>query len=198
MVRRFRFLLTSTARMRGFSLVELIVVIAIFSVISMTVLANHSKFNSTVLLSSLAYDVALTIREAQVYGVSVRTFGNQFQLGYGLRFQESNEYIFFADLDKNSRYDPGVDEIVKELGIGRGHSITRLCAYTTNSSHCTDSADPIEHLDIVFVRPEPDANITTNEPLTYSRAEITVSAPGGAERVIVVQSTGQISVGDGS
>ncbi len=47
-------------------------------------LANHERFNSSILLDSLAYDIALSIREAQVYGLSVRGINADFQVGYGV------------------------------------------------------------------------------------------------------------------
>ena len=86
----------------AFTLIELLVVMAIFSVISLLILANHSRFNSSVLLGSLAYDMALSVRQAQVYGVSVQTFNANFQVGYGVHFTTGNSYIFFADTGDGS------------------------------------------------------------------------------------------------
>lgn len=180
---------------RGFTLVELLVVLSILTVISSILLANHTRFNSTVLLTSLAYDVALSVREAQVYGVSVRQFSDDFQVGYGVHFSTSNSYAFFADTNANQIYDDGVDSIIRSYSLSRGHAIQSFCGVTSvGVERCSDSETPITFLDVVFFRPDPDAIMKSNEAGTYSRAIITVSAPTGDTRTIEVASTGQISV----
>ena len=53
---------------KGFTLVELLVTIVIFVIITGVVLVNSNKFDSSVLLHNFTYDVALTIKQAQTYG----------------------------------------------------------------------------------------------------------------------------------
>jgi prepilin-type N-terminal cleavage/methylation domain-containing protein len=188
------------AECRGFSIVELLVVVAIFSVISLIVLANHSQFNSSVLLGSFAYNIGLSIREAQVYGVSVREYNSNFQVGYGIHFEGTGGYIFFADVDADKQYDADDDAVVKNYAAGQGHTIQMFCGITSDGDHeCTDgsTAVTIQHLDIVFYRPEPDANISSDQSGLYSGAEITVASPSGETRTISVASTGQIAISNG-
>jgi len=181
---------------RGFSLIELLVVISVFSMITMVILANHSRFNGSVLLGNLAYDVGLSVREAQVYGLSVKQFGSQFQVGYGVHFSDSSTYILFADVNRNNRYDIGTDSIIETNSLGKGHSILHYCAETSlGTLSCSDSGgSPITYLDIVFFRPDPDATISTNEPTIYSRGMVVVTSPAGETRTVTIASTGQISV----
>jgi prepilin-type N-terminal cleavage/methylation domain-containing protein len=184
---------------RAFSLIELIVVIAIFSIISMLVLANHSRFNSSVLLGSLAYDIALSIREAQVYGLSVKQFSNQFQVGYGVTFSKNDptHYIFFVDTNANKKYDAATDAELQRYSVGLGHTITKFCGVSTSGvSQCSDgsTAVTIDHLDVVFFRPEPDANISSSEPGNYSEGTVVVASPNKNAKTILIMSTGQISV----
>lgn len=184
-----------SARFRAFSLIELLVAVSIFLVISTVILANHSRFNSSVLLGSLAYDVALSVREAQVFGLSVRQFSSSFQVGYGLRFSGNNSYIFFVDTNGNKKYDDGVDSIVRSYALSRGHTILRFCGITAAAlEECSDSATPITNLDIVFFRPDPDAIISSNEPGVYSSGKVVITSPGGDTRTVNIASTGQISV----
>lgn len=181
--------------LRAFSLIELLVAVSIFLVISTVILANHSRFNSSVLLGSLAYDVALSIREAQVFGLSVRQFGSGFQVGYGVHFTNSNTYVFFVDVNANKKYDEATDSIVRTYTLSRGHTFQRFCG--TNSigiEKCSDSASPITHLDIVFLRPDPDAVISSSEPGVYSSGRVIVTSPSGDTRTVQIASTGQISV----
>jgi len=180
----------------GFSIIELLVSISILALISTIVLANHTRFNGSVLLGSLAYDIALSVREAQVFGVSVRQYNNEFQLGYGVHFSGTTSYELFVDGNKNRLFDTE-DTIIKTFNVQRGFTLKSFCGITSeNVSYCsTDLQNPITHLAIVFLRPEPDAFITSNDPgVFYSRGAITVTSPGGNTRVVDVASTGQISV----
>ena len=172
----------------AFSLIEMLVVISIFTLISIIILANHSRFNSSVLLGSLAYNIALSVRQAQVYGVSVQSAPNStgFETGYGMHFTTGTSYVLFADMNKNKRYDDG-DSIVKTYSIGRGHTVTGFCGGTTCSPEITS-------LDVVFIRPNPDANMTDNNGVSYPSATITVSSTVDLTRTVRVASTGQIYV----
>ncbi len=181
---------------RAFSLVELLVVISIFFVISTVILANHSRFNSSVLLGNLAYDIALSIRQAQVYGVSTRQYSSQFQIGYGVRFSDQGSYAFFTDVNANQRYDQDQDTIIQTYSLGRGYSLVRYCGVSADGVElCSDGANPIQYLDITFLRPNPDANIVSDSSAVLSTARIVVRSQSGETRTISVASTGQISVG---
>jgi|CXWL01.1.fsa_nt_gi prepilin-type N-terminal cleavage/methylation domain-containing protein len=190
---------------RGFSLLELLVVITIFSVISLVILANHSRFNSSVLLGSLAYKIALSVREAQVYGLSVQgQLSNvqgqlsNFQVGYGVHFAGGTTYILFADLNANKKYDgTPTDSIVKSYTVSQGHTISEFCGIRSTGQHDCAVGNSITYLDVVFFRPNPDAIMTSSAfqyPSSYSSAEITVSSPAGSSRKVSIASTGQISV----
>ncbi len=184
-----------TKQSRGFSLIELIVAVSIFAFISTVVLANNNKFNSSVLLGSLAYDIALSVREAQVFGLSVRQFSDNFQVGYGVRFLPNSTYLFFVDTNTNQTYDVGTDAVIDTFSLSRGHTIQSFCGVTVGGTErCSNSSTPISHLDVVFLRPNPDALISSNEPGIYSRGIITVASQGGETRTINIASTGQISV----
>ena len=56
----------------GFTLIELLVSIAIFIIITSVAVWNNSQFNSTILLTDLGYEIALSVRQAQVYGITVK------------------------------------------------------------------------------------------------------------------------------
>ena len=56
----------------GYTIIELLVVFAIISVIMLITLFQYSTFSSSTLLTNLTYEVALSIRQAQVYGLSVK------------------------------------------------------------------------------------------------------------------------------
>jgi prepilin-type N-terminal cleavage/methylation domain-containing protein len=58
---------------KGFTIIELVVSVAIFAFMTAFLVARYGTFNQGVLLTNLAYDVALTIRNAQSYGLNVKS-----------------------------------------------------------------------------------------------------------------------------
>lgn len=185
---------------RGFSLIELIVSTGILIVITGVVLVNHGAFGGNILVGALAYDVGLSVRQAQVFGLSVREFGTGtgvFDVGYGVHFDinDSTSYRIFADVDKNKTFDvsDGTEEI---FYIGQGFSIARVCGTTTASVELCSNTDDVSTLDITFVRPDPDAFIRIDGDMAtvYQSARIVVRSPKGNEREVTVESTGQISI----
>lgn len=184
----------------GFSMVELVVSTGIMLLITLVVLVNHSAFGGNVLVGALAYDVGLSIRQAQVFGLSVREFGvgtGTFDVGYGVHFDIDNatSYRLFADVDKNKTFDisDGTQEI---FSIGQSFSIARICGTTTASVERCSDTDGVSTLDITFVRPDPDAfiRIDGDAATVYQSARVVVQSPQGREREVTVESTGQISI----
>jgi type II secretory pathway pseudopilin PulG len=179
----------------GFTLIELLAVTGIMILITGLVLANNNKFNGTILLQNVAYDIALSIREAQVYGISVQNFNGSYAASYGMHFQRngggSSIYILFADaVTVNGTYDTG--ELVQSTTLSGGYQIKDLCSTPPPPSAEVCS---LNSLDVTFVRPEPDAYIRSS---AYSglndSARIQISSVSGATRNIVIGSNGQISV----
>ncbi len=182
---------------RGFSLIELIVVTGVLTVVTSLILANNAKFGGAITLRNLAYDIALSVREAQTYGISVRKFGSgsgQFGAGYGMHFRTSSptSYLLYADaVNQNGLYD-GSGELVESVAISRGFEIADLCYTSAGGSAETCG---VQKIDIVFERPEPDAHIRVNDgAILNQRARIVVTSPRGDEASIIVEATGQISV----
>jgi prepilin-type N-terminal cleavage/methylation domain-containing protein len=169
----------------GFTLFEMLVSVAIIVLVSGIVFFNHSKFKSDTELVNLAYRLALVVREAQVYSISVKQFdlpcAQNFNTPYGIHFKQSvkNSYIFFADApdcssglsDTVYTVEEGHDEecdtdndseCIERTMIGRNNSIKGWCGIYWNGNpanqQCLSSADPEPHfLDIKFNRPNPDA-----------------------------------------
>ncbi|MDO8481498.1 MAG: prepilin-type N-terminal cleavage/methylation domain-containing protein [bacterium] len=191
---------------KGFSLIELLVVTAILVVVTSLTLANNSRFGGVVLLQNLAYDIALSIRQAQVYGISVRNVGaGNFNALYGMHFDVNDQthYELFADTSfpPSGIYTSEGNIYPSPYAIGRGYKIAYLCAPAgIDSSSCTQ----VPQLDIVFQRPEPDARITAGDGTVQTciqnpiqcqqNARIVVKSPRGDIMSILVEATGQISV----
>lgn len=179
--------------MAGFTLIELLVVIGIMIVITTLVLARHNQFNGTVLLKNLSYSIALSVRQAQVYGISGRSVSGAIGTKFGVHFTSANptQYTLFVDSDADGTYDSG--ESIEAFSIGGGYSISDLCANTGSVDRCS-AAGAIDRLTIVFTRPNPDAVITTDLLESYTSATITVLSAQGNTRKVNVTTTGQIAV----
>lgn len=181
----------------GFTLIELIVVVGILGVISSITLTSYSKFGGQILLRNLAYDVALSVREAQVYGISARSFlGARFAAGHGVYFnlaEGNDKFYLYTDTDNNNFFTSIGTEWVETSSIGRGYFIDRLCVPSgTSTENCTARV-----VDILFKRPEPDAIIRASFGsgfLQYDRVRIVLNSPQGNKLSVLVETTGQISI----
>ena len=204
---------------RAFTLIELIVVCAIIVMIASLILANHGRFGGQVLLQNFAYDVALSLRQAQVYGISVQRFGEasdrRFNAGYGIFIGNTptTEYVLFADSDPlppalpNNWYTEGSDEVRTRNSINRGYVIEKICVPAGADTSC----HAVDNLHIVFLRPEPDAWISWKElgasgalnectESSYDEGEcgpsarIVMKSPRGELMSVIVYNNGQIAV----
>lgn len=206
-------LITKGKKSSGFSVLELVISIAIFIIVTTVVLVGQHRFGGNILITNLAYDVALSVRQAQVYGISVRqNLPGDFQKRYGIHFSGTDYYVLFVDLNDDGYYDVLAGnssgcivnppqghspECVSVYKIQRGNFISRFCGGTLN---CTDSGDQnrIDSMDIVFRRPDPEAKIVTFKVGAVvsnpEEASITVSSPQGLLKTINVLASGQISV----
>lgn len=192
----------------AFTLIELLVSVGIFGFMTALMVAKYGNFNQSVLLTNLAYDVAVTIRTAQAYGLSVKSVNtvadeDKFKNAYGVYFNsqmgENDSFTLFTDINtKDGQYDgPSSGEEVTKYNLKRGATIHSVCA--TNNSIC----DPDEGtLNISFLRPDPSAQIClnssndTNDGCGFSYAEIIIKGSDDSMRVVRVRENGQISVGE--
>ncbi len=187
---------------RGFTLIELMVTVGIFVFMTALLLAKYNSFYSGTIFNNLAYDIALTIRQAQTYGISVRvanpSIPGNFRVAYGVHFATAtnDQFVLFADTAADKLYDPAGDLDEKKYYIKQGAKIDSICA-GTSSSDCQS----VEALDISFLRPDPSARflysrsgVRYRNP-TDSYVEITLqSGDGTATKKVVVTKVGQISV----
>ncbi len=212
-----------SARQAGVTLIELIVVIGIFAVVSSVLMFNYSDFSNGVSIRNLSQDIALSIRKAQTYATSVQIIDGVPQTtqtfpSYGLSFSLENsgqafnankkEFVLFADLIPsgdsvpNKKYDnDGTCGAVKE-----GTECLEKVSITSADSIVgleTDVTGPVitGTVNITFRRPSPDAiicYIPSGEsdciPQAISYAKILLQSVKGTTKTVSVWNTGQINV----
>lgn len=187
-------------KVSGFTLVELLVSIAIFTIVTTVSVLNQSSFNGSIVLTNLAYEIGLSIRQAQVYGVTVirGVQAGTFDSGYGMRFDMSTPSRYYLFEDRAPSPDHFCDSnecgtgntytnVLETFFIQKGNRISKICL--NNGTRCGEQV-----VDISFVRPNPDAYIYAAGQFFYNAEICVVSPVSGAQRKIVVESTGQISV----
>lgn len=186
----------------GFTLVELLVSLGIFAVVTALVLMKHQSFSGGILLTNLAYETALTIRRAQSFGINVKGQGASFDIWYGVRFDKRypTEFLLFTDSNKNATYDGTgacdgivVDECFEKVLIKRNMSFKQLCIAGPSAEDCNRNI-----IDIIFKRPDPEARIydrgVGSSGTAYGSVKIVLKALDGRSKNVVVRKTGQISV----
>lgn len=189
---------------KGFTLAEIMVVISIVSVIMTTVLFSYSTFSDRLAISSAAQEIAITIRQAQTYGLTVReaaTAGGDFTAPYGMYFNTADptHYQLYVDKNKNNRYDVGAGcgtagtECVEQGTIRNGVTISNIC----NSSLCPPTN--ATGLYVSYTRPNPDASIyfVNSSDATLSSdvtGKIVLTSPKGNTTTLIIESTGQVTV----
>lgn len=184
---------------KGLTLIELMVTITIFTIITGVILINNQQFNGGIVLTNLAYEVALTIRQAQVYGLGAKGSGGTFSSAYGVFLDDTKlkEIVFFIDLDGNKTYSGG-NEAVQIVDIKQGNEIKDFCITDAGVERCIDQ---IDKMTIRFVRPNPDSYFWALGGATVyegavTKVKIVVWSPQTQnKRRIVIENTGQISVG---
>ncbi len=190
------------------------VVIGIIAVVTAIVIPSFKSYDSNVLLTNAAYTLALTIRQTQFYGISVKqgsdSSSGSYSDAYGIHFDsQKNSYVVYQDIPNNGvlsySYDStNPDEFVSSTDLDSGYSIQKICfVQPPGDPACADSGSSA-FIDVEFDRPNPDAIINTaNIPGADGPYLPSTAGPYGAciylmsttnTSTVYVDKTGQISV----
>jgi len=196
---------------KGFTLIEIVIVIAIMGIIMTITLANYHGMNKKIDLDNTTFLTGLNIREAQVYGINKVIDQNNPNQDAPFSDKDPDPYGIFIDLNKQSEIifyqDKNPDatdtkygfdgnclsnqkEWVKKILL-RKAKIDHFNLRTTSGWERTKTK-----LNILFKRPNPDAIIVSDNPnKIYSTAEIQVNDSTDTYlSCIIVGSAGDITV----
>jgi hypothetical protein len=190
----------------------MLMVVAIICIITLVLFVRQQAFDSSTLLRSLAYSVALSFEQAQTYDVGVRGFtssgsaATQFASGYGVYFSSGSatSYLTFADLnDDHLRASNGSEDLPAYLlsntyhlldvcGIWSSDSTVRSCLFSPQNGGST-----LSWIEVYFKRPDPDAYFYSSvSGESYSAVYVELSSIGDTAdvRTVKVTPTGEIEV----
>ena len=171
---------------RGFTLLELIVVMAIISIMSAIVISGYSNQRDSKALSLGESQVTNDIRIVQGMSYNILSAnGTNFPKGgYGIRFTEgSDSYMVFADLDSDGIYD-GAGEDYEEIKLPKNVEVSCL---KKDGSACGVFTD----VDIVFQPPYGKVLINGDEKSggSFINLEIEIKNQGGSTKTIEMSSS---------
>ncbi len=168
---------------RGFTLFEMLVSLGIFMLLTSTLLVKNSQFKGNVVIGNTAYQLALTFREAQAYGVNVRGIdpsqsgSYMYVTPYGVHFDTATptSYLLFGDnhppasngstnigdRQYTSTSPSAADLVVRTHQIGSGTKVVMFCTVRSGLSPvCSNSGTgALTWLDVSFLRPQLSAAI---------------------------------------
>lgn len=121
-------------------MIEMLVVIGIFTILTSVVMFQYGNFNSQTILTNMTYEVALATRQAQVFSLGVRGEAGEtnFDNRYGVYFDfedspDGKAFVFFID-----RGDSSTDPVTDPDSICNGLDNDECFACETGSE-CLES-----------------------------------------------------------
>ena len=184
--------------------VELIVVLAIFAVMSSVVIFNYGDFQAQVDIKNLASDIALQIVQAQKSSLAgllptqIPTI-SPWKPSYGVYFNPvpyNKSFIYFVDLDQNDLLNdpscPPGSECLNKIAITKNNSISSLSVFYQGDS----AAYPLTDLTATFTRPNSGAIIRSSTTLNsnISHVQINITSLQGISAAIELYPSGRVQI----
>lgn len=133
---------------KGFTLMEMLIVIGIIALFSGLIMINYGGQNQKLRLRTTVQEAVNNLRQVQNFSVSTKISGTEVPGGgYGIRFDKAaNSYIIFSETSDppNRVFDSG--EQIKTKLLDSDLEISDINISSTGS---------VDILDVVFVPPDP-------------------------------------------
>ena len=166
--------------LKGFTLVELLVSIAIIGILTAAVVASSPAAKQGFAIMRSSQGLAQDIRRAQIKATAMKEIEGSSPKGYGicLDTNASSSYILFADQDGNHTYNDKEDILIETINL---ETDVKISALSSGSS-----------LNIVFEPPNPTVWVNNS---SSSSSTITLHLENNITktREIFVNSSGLIT-----
>ena len=201
---------------QGMTLLELMVVLGIFGLLSLVSIFNYNGLQNSIHITDLSNDIALQVVQAQNASLSGRLpvatqQSNEitnWKPSYGVYFSstssadikgaDNKDFIYFTDLNQNQIYDsaggcslPLVGECISKYTITNNDSISSIKVFV-GSTPTTET-----NLTITFARPNSGAvfyDMNGSKISTLSYAEITITNNSGTSSTIDLYPSGRVQI----
>ncbi len=170
---------------KGFTLIELFVVIAIIGILAAALLMGRSRSEKRQALYREANNLAQNLREIESMTMGARqvvcskTGGITRVFGLHVKQVWRKYYVFFGDCNSNYIHDAN-DEDFQTIFLEEGVEIV-------------DVGVPAA-LSLVFVPPDPIVYVNGNLPVAESRITLALESDPSASTTIKVNSAGRITI----
>jgi prepilin-type N-terminal cleavage/methylation domain-containing protein len=204
---------------RGFSLLEMTVVIGIAAIMTAIVLWNLPSIKGGISIDLVAQEFAIYLRGAQVYSRATKVGiggATADYSSYGLHVSKTDtvsagvpsapgKFFLWADADNSIKFgtdfdwsqlnfDPARDSVQESYDLPAGFRVTgiKICQH----GGWIEPAD----VDVVFIKPDPEAFITCSESACRSAggvlfAQVFLTSPNKVQtRAVEIYNNGQIAV----
>jgi prepilin-type N-terminal cleavage/methylation domain-containing protein len=201
------------ANAKGFTFVEIIVVLGIFAILSSVVLFNFKDFSSGIDLQNMSQQIALQVSSMQRKALSGQSSGplNVLGLGgsrwkpaYGLCFtdglgcglatgSDGKAFVLFADNGNDNEYSDmtsNSSETIDTIIIPGNDIVSNVCVY--EGTECNSKP----WIQVIYTRPnvKPEFLAPSSNSGNIEGAKVTVSSPSGGERDVIIWKSGQVEV----
>ena len=180
-------------RLAGFTLTEMLVVLAIMGSLVVVVIWNYVSTEGKFVAENAAREIRIATREAEIWANSSRQFplnvtpsdagyDERYDRGFGIRISMTNPntIILYGGSDTTSYgYTSPADQTVREMALPEGAVVKGLCVTDKVDGSDCDVFGPLNYVTLFFRRPSRAPVI--NEDTVHKHAKILLGVKGSSE-----------------
>lgn len=173
---------------KGFTLIEIIAVVAIMVLLSAAVSVNWRTGDQSLALDRAAHQLSQDVRGAIEMSMQAKELspGSSCPVGsidgYGMFFDAANSssYLLFADCDGDHQYRPGQDALVQTIRLDDQIRIVSVSPQSSES--------------VLFVPPEPQVFITPMDETGRIQIMLSAKNDSAKTKIIFINARGVVEI----